>query len=205
MNAIAAALIPLAYLLGTFPSAVLVARRHGVDITAVGSGNPGASNIARTLGARWGVVVFALDALKGAVPGAVGLLVASRPWAYALVAAAVIGHMFPVRRRGKGGKGVATAGGGMIVLHPAVVAVVLVVWYAVRKATDVSSLASISAAVALPIGVAVSGREVWEIVAASLLAVLVVARHRSNIVRLLRRSELSASGRTQPNDVPTIR
>jgi glycerol-3-phosphate acyltransferase PlsY len=93
MNALIYVLVPVAYLLGTFPSAIMVARSKGIDITTVGSGNPGASNIARTLGAKWGIAVFAMDALKGAVPAAVGLLLDTRPGAYVLVAAAALGHM----------------------------------------------------------------------------------------------------------------
>lgn len=118
MNTIVYVLVPVAYLLGTFPSAIMVARSKGIDITTVGSGNPGASNIARTLGAKWGIAVFAMDALKGAVPAAVGLLLDTRPGAYVLVAAAVLGHMYPVTRGFRGGKGVATLGGATIVLHP---------------------------------------------------------------------------------------
>ena len=100
-------LVVPAYLLGTFPSAVMVARSKGVDITKVGSGNPGASNIARQFGTKWGVAVFVLDALKGALPALVGVLLDERPLALAMVAAAVVGHMFPATRGFKGGKGVA--------------------------------------------------------------------------------------------------
>ena len=95
-----------AYAIGTFPSAVWIARSKSVDITQVGSGNPGASNISRTLGKPWGVLVFVLDGLKGAIPGITGVLLDDRKLAWAMVAAAVVGHMFPVTRRFKGVKGV---------------------------------------------------------------------------------------------------
>ena len=112
-------LVP-AYLLGTFPSAVMVARSKGIDIHEVGSGNPGASNVARTMGTKWGVFVFFLDGLKGAIPAAVALMFTERPSpaAYAMTAAAVVGHMYPITRRFKGGKGVATMGGATLVLQP---------------------------------------------------------------------------------------
>ncbi|MBK9969805.1 MAG: glycerol-3-phosphate acyltransferase [Acidimicrobiaceae bacterium] len=99
-------LVP-AYLLGTFPSAVMVARSKGIDIHEVGSGNPGASNVARTMGTKWGVFVFFLDGLKGAIPAAVALMFTERPSpaAYAMTGAAVVGHMYPITRRFKGGKG----------------------------------------------------------------------------------------------------
>ncbi|HZX53255.1 MAG TPA: glycerol-3-phosphate acyltransferase, partial [Ilumatobacteraceae bacterium] len=85
-------------MLGTFPSALIVARARGVDILTEGSGNPGASNVARLLGAKWGAVVFFLDALKGALPAVAGLALDTRPGAYILVSAAVLGHMFPATR-----------------------------------------------------------------------------------------------------------
>ncbi len=189
---VALLLLPVAYLLGTFPSAVWVARAKGVDILAVGSGNPGASNVARTVGNWWGVLVFALDAAKGAIPAAAGLLLDTRPGAYALVAAAVLGHMFPATRRFRGGKGVATMGGATVVLHTIVFAVLLVIWLVVRKATGKASLGSIAIAIGLPVGVAVKGAPAWELLALVGLALLVMLRHLDNIRRLLSRSELSA-------------
>jgi glycerol-3-phosphate acyltransferase PlsY len=185
-------LLPAAYLLGTFPSAVLVARSRNVDITAVGSGNPGASNVARTLGTRWGVFVFALDGLKGAIPAALGLLLDSRSSAYLLVGAAMLGHMYPVTRRFRGGKGVATLGGAIAVLHPVVFAALLAVWLAVRKVSGTASVASIAIAIGLPLGVAISGSPAWEVMATIALALLVMLRHTDNIRRLFRGSELHA-------------
>jgi glycerol-3-phosphate acyltransferase PlsY len=193
MNTIVYVLVPVAYLLGTFPSAILVARSKGIDITTVGSGNPGASNIARTLGAKWGIAVFAMDALKGAVPAAVGLLLDTRPGAYVLVAAAVLGHMYPVTRGFRGGKGVATLGGATVVLHPVVFAALVVLWYVVRKATKKASLASFAVIIGLPVGVAVSGRPGWEVAAVVGLALLVMVRHVDNFKRLLAGNELSAT------------
>jgi len=184
-------LVP-AYMLGTFPSAVLVARSKGVDITAVGSGNPGASNVARTLGTRWGVMVFALDGMKGAIPALVGLLAGSRPAAYVLVAAAIVGHMYPITRRFQGGKGVATLAGAMIALHPISSAVLLVVWYLVRRLTRTASLASLVIAAALPIGVGFERSHAWEVLATIGLSLLVMLRHVDNIKRLLSGHELSA-------------
>jgi glycerol-3-phosphate acyltransferase PlsY len=186
-------LLPVAYMLGTFPSAMLVARSKGIDITAVGSGNPGASNIARTLGATLGIAVFVLDGLKGAVPAAVGLALHTRPGAYLLVGAAVLGHMFPITRRFVGGKGVSTMAGATLVLHPISFLILIVVWYVTRKASGKASLASLAIVVGLPIAVAIEGRPGWEVAATVALAALVMARHTSNIKRLLSGGELSAS------------
>jgi glycerol-3-phosphate acyltransferase PlsY len=187
------ALLPVAYLLGTFPSAVMVARSRGIDIHSVGSGNPGASNVARTMGNWWGVLVFALDGLKGALPAAAGLGLDTRPGAYVLVAAAVLGHMYPVTRGLRGGKGVATMGGAMIVLQPVVFGVLLGVWVIARRATGTASVGSILIGIGLPVGVAIKGAPGWEIAAIIGLAALVMLRHTDNIKRLIAGRELSAS------------
>lgn len=186
-------LIP-AYLMGTFPTAVMIGRSKGVDITKVGSGNPGASNVARTFGTAWGVLVFVIDGLKGAIPAAVGIALDNRPLAYGMVGAAVLGHMFPVTRGLRGGKGVATMAGAVLVLHPIVFLALLVVWAVVRKLTAKASIGSMVIAVLMPVGVAVSGRPWWETVGAAALAALVMVRHVDNIKRLARGTELSASG-----------
>lgn len=191
--AAALALVPLAYLLGTFPSAVMVARSRGVDILTKGSGNPGASNVARVLGSRWGALVFLLDALKGSLPALVGLAVDSRPSAYILVSGAVLGHMFPATRRFHGGKGVATMAGAMMVLHPLVSLALLTVWLVARKTTGKASLASLLITIGLPVGIVVSGAPAWETVSVVSLCLLVLVRHIDNIKRLIARRELSAN------------
>jgi len=185
-------LIP-AYFIGTFPSAVMIARSKGVDITQVGSGNPGASNIARTFGSAWGVAVFVLDGLKGAIPAAAGQLLDDRPLAWALVVAAVLGHMFPITRRFKGGKGVATMAGAALVLQFIVSALMFAVWFGTRKLTGKASVASIAIIIGLPVGVAIKGAPAWEICTIVAVNLLVMVRHTENIKRLLHGTELSAS------------
>ena len=173
------ALIPAAYLLGTFPSAALVARASGVDITAIGSGNPGASNVTRALGWRKGALVFALDAAKGALATLVGLWVGGwdggdpRVAGYVFGAAAILGHIYPVTRRFRGGKGVATGAGVMAVLHPAVVAALAVVWLLLARFSERASVASIACVVLFPLGLAITGAPAWEFAATVALAVLV--------------------------------
>ncbi len=171
----------------------MVARSRGVDILAQGSGNPGASNVARVLGSRWGALVFLLDALKGATPALVGLVLDTRPGAYAMVAAAVLGHMFPATRRFRGGKGVATTAGAMVILHPLISLVLLGVWVAVRKTTGKASFASLLITVGLPVGIAIAGAPAWEIFCVVGLCVLVMFRHIENIKRLIGGRELSAN------------
>ena len=185
-------LVP-AYLLGTFPNAAIVARSRGIDIQQVGSGNPGASNVARVMGTKWGVVVFILDGLKAAIPAAVGLLLENRAAAYGMLGAAVLGHMFPITRRFKGGKGVATMGGGALVVQPIVSAGLLVLWVIVRKLSGKASIASLTIMVGLPVAVAVKGAPGWEVAALVGCNALVLVRHTENIKRLLAGRELSAS------------
>ena len=185
-----AVLIVPAYLLGTFPTAHLIVRSHGRDVTREGSGNPGASNVGRLLGWRWGVAAFLGDAAKGALPAGAGLLVQGRAGGYLLGVAAVIGHVFPVTRRFKGGRGVATAAGMLAVLHPLVALVLVVAWLVIGRLLRMASVASLVCAVALPVLVWASDRAAWEIAVATALAALIVARHAKNLKRLVGGGEL---------------
>lgn len=180
-------LVPVAWLLGTFPSATLVARAKGRDVLTEGSGNPGASNVARILGWRYGALVLALDFVKGALAAGVGLGVGGRAGAFLLGAAAVLGHTFPLYRRG--GKGVAAAGGMLVVLYPLIVAGLGAVWFVVARLLHKASLASLLVTVLFPVSVAVFGYEGWEIAIVAAIALLVIVRHAGNIARLLRRQE----------------
>jgi len=184
-----ALLLPVAYLIGTFPSAVLVARANGVDIRAVGSGNPGASNVARVLGWRRGLWVFVLDAAKGGLAAGIGLAAGGRPLGYALGAAAIIGHVFPVWERFRGGKGVATGGGVFIVLSPFVAVVLVLVWFLISRVWKKASLASIVTIALLPVGVGIVRQSWWEVLATIGMCVLVMARHLGNMKRLITRRE----------------
>lgn len=183
------AVIVGAYLAGTFPTAQLVGRRLGRDPTREGSGNPGATNVYRTAGRRAGAMVALGDVLKGAVPAGVGYLVDGRPLATVAWIAAVAGHVAPVTRGWRGGKGVATGAGGAVVLHPLVVAALAVVFGVVVKLTRRASLGSLSMAVLLPVGVAIVGRPAWEVVSSAALGALVLVRHGANVRRLLAGTE----------------
>jgi glycerol-3-phosphate acyltransferase PlsY len=183
------ALVVGAYLVGTFPTAQLVGARRGVDPTRAGSGNPGATNVLRTAGRGAGAIVFVGDVCKGAIPTAIGLAVGGRSLGVCCWAAAVLGHVFPLTRKLRGGKGVATAGGGVLVLYPLVGVVLLVLFGSVIKVTRTASIGSLAMAVALPVLVAVSGRPGWEVAVAAGVSLLVVARHGGNIQRLLRHEE----------------
>jgi len=185
-------LMPVAYLLGTFPSAVLVARSRGIDINAEGSGNPGASNVSRVLGRKLGIFVFVLDGLKGAISVGVGFLASEYAGALMLACAAVVGHVFPITRKFKGGRGVATAGGAALALYPLPNLVLLAVWIVVVKLTKKASLASLAICVGLPIGVAVISRPAGEVITTACLSAFVISRHWENVKRLVRGTELSS-------------
>lgn len=194
-------LVP-AYLLGTFPSALLVARMGGHDVLAEGSGNPGASNVARLMGWKAGLVVLLADFGKGAIASGVGLAVAGRAGAFALGIAAVVGHMFPATRRFKGGKGVATAGGMLIVLYPVIVLILGVVWFVVARVLKLASVASLLCAVLFPVLVAVGGYGPLEIAVIAALAVVVIARHGANVRRLFQGRENRTGGGEARPDAP---
>lgn len=195
--------VVLSYALGSIPWGWVVARLKGIDIRRYGSGNIGATNVLRTLGTPWGITVFVLDAAKGLVAVRVGTTLASRSihaasyvevCAIAAAAACVIGHSFPVWLKFKGGKGVATSAGALCGIVPLAVLTVAIVWIVVFQTTRYVSLASITAALSLPVAVAVLAclhmtRGFLAFYICSAMALLVVVRHRSNISRLLSGSE----------------
>ncbi len=186
-------LVSGAYLLGGFPTAHLIGRLTGNDPSREGSGNPGASNMYRVAGRRAGVAVLIGDVLKGLVPTVIGFAVDGRPLATACGLAAMTGHVFPLGRGFRGGKGVSTLGGMSIFLHPFVSAGVVAIWALVMRRFRVASIGSMVMAVLLPVGVAFRGRAAWEIAAAAAAAALIIVRHWSNIMRLVRNEERALS------------
>jgi acyl phosphate:glycerol-3-phosphate acyltransferase len=179
----------VSYLLGTFPTALLVGARRGVDPTKVGSHNPGATNVYRTAGRSAGLVVLAGDIAKGAMAAGGGWLISGRPLGFACWAAAVAGHIFPVTRRFKGGKGVASAGGGALVLVPIGAAACIAVFVVIVKLLRKASVGSLAMCVVLPIVPAVIGRPGWEVAVVASICALVASRHGANIKRLRQGSE----------------
>jgi len=179
MTIVVAAL--LGYLLGAVSPATLIARRHGVDLRGVGSGNPGASNAGRAMGRRTGVGVAVLDVLKGLVVAA-GFGVLDHRAGLVAGVAAVLGHVTSPFLRGRGGKGVATAMGAVLGVHPLWAPVVLVVWLVVLGLSRWIALASVLAALSV-LAVALVVRE--DVVWAAVLAAVVVVRHQANFLKRL--------------------
>ncbi len=188
MNTLVA--IAVAYLIGSLSMARLAARTSGIDITSVGSGNPGATNVARSLGKTTGAVVLVGDLLKGVAGSLLGLwLIGDVVGGFVGGAAAVVGHCLPVWYGFRGGKGVATAA-GMVMVNVWVVGLVLTaVWAMLIRVVKISSVASLAV-----VALAVPG--VWWVTRsgdATLImagvAALIAWRHRANIQRLLAGSE----------------
>jgi glycerol-3-phosphate acyltransferase PlsY len=182
-----------AFVLGGIPFSHLIGRLRGVDLRTVGSGNIGATNLARALGYGMGVLGFFLDAAKGAV--AVLLprtLLGSQatPLVQALAGAlAVIGHSFSPFLHFKGGKGVATAAGAFAILAPLATLAAMGVFAVVVALTRIVGLGSVLAALVLPVAAHVFGAGGAITTVAGVVAVLVIVRHRANLARLLRGTE----------------
>jgi acyl phosphate:glycerol-3-phosphate acyltransferase len=183
-------LLLVGYLCGSIPFGVIVARCMGIDLTQVGSGNIGATNVARTLGKPAGALVLLLDGAKGFLPVFLAARAGVAPALLAGIAlCAVLGHVFPVWLRFRGGKGVATGLGVLIALAPWAAAGALLLFGVVYGLTRVSALGSLTAAVAAPLIAWATGAP-WPTVALLLcLMVVIVIRHRGNIHRLLTGTE----------------
>ncbi|MHC4640123.1 MAG: glycerol-3-phosphate 1-O-acyltransferase PlsY [Planctomycetota bacterium] len=201
------------YLLGSIPFGVIIARAHGKDLRSIGSGNIGATNVARALGRRWAYVCFLLDVLKGLVP-----MLAARVFIgitdptpgllslWLLVGfSAILGHIFPIYLKFKGGKGVATSLGvalGFWPYYTICAAVAFVMWAAITLIWRYISLASIAASIAFPLVLvlAIALKPDWDfanlwplLVAATAIPLMVVIRHRDNIKRLIGGTESKIS------------
>ena len=176
----------IGYLLGAISFAVIIARSKGVDIFKEGSGNPGATNVKRILGKKWGYTVFSLDALKGFTAAGLPLIVyGDDRLAVIGLIAAILGHSFSVFFKFRGGKGVATTIGGLLALMCPVVLIGLVVWLIIFYTKRIVALASIFFAVTLPISsYFIYGTEEPRFYLAVILAFFIVVRHCSNIIRM---------------------
>ncbi len=202
--------IVIAYLVGAIPFGPIIARLHGKDLRTIGSGNIGATNLARACGRKWGYVCFALDVLKGLVPMVAARIAAGSVldaqnatigpgffglW-LAVGIAAILGHVFPIYLKFKGGKGVSTSFGVGLGLWPyfTIAAVgALLVWVACALTWRYVSLASICASISFPItlGIAIAVKQSWDaahlwplLLAAIAIPILVIVLHRKNIERL---------------------
>ena len=200
-----------AYLLGSIPFGLLIAKAHGKDLRSIGSGNIGATNVSRAFGRKWAYVCFALDVLKGMIPMLVIMFIAKPAEVIMLLlwllvgCAAILGHIFPIYLKFKGGKGVATSFGIALGLWPyytigALFAIVT--WVVVVLIWRYVSLASIVGSVIFPVVLilAIILKPDWDLhslwpllVAATAIPLMVIIRHRENIQRLLAGTESKIS------------
>ena len=201
-----------AYLLGSIPFGVIIAKAHGKDLRKIGSGNIGATNVARALGKKWAYICFVLDVLKGMIPMLAVMPLATSKSAQdnevavlllwlAVGCAAILGHIFPVYLKFKGGKGVSTSFGIALGLWPyySICALVAIaVWIAVVLIWRYVSLASIVASISFPVALItmIFLQSDWEfsvlwplLIPAVVIPVMVIIRHRENIKRLLAGTE----------------
>jgi glycerol-3-phosphate acyltransferase PlsY len=195
--------VAAAYLIGAIPFGLVIAKAKGVDLRKVGSGNIGATNAMRGLGRRLGYFVFALDVLKGAVPvfACSRIFAESGERALSLQilcgTAAVLGHCFPVYIGFKGGKGVATACGALIALDFWVFAIGGFTWLAVFFTTHYTGLASMCMGAAFAAAAWLSGAPSELSIACTLLAALILVRHRSNMARMIAGTEPRAGAKRE--------
>jgi glycerol-3-phosphate acyltransferase PlsY len=197
-----------AYLLGSIPFGLIIAKAHGRDLRSIGSGNIGATNLSRALGRKWAYLCFILDAAKGLLPMAVATNFISSPpvaaelfLALAVGCAAVLGHIFPIYIKFRGGKGVATSFGVALGLWPYYTICSLFalgIWAAIVLIWRYISLASITASVAFPLVLVLmialiqawNFADLWPLlIAAIVIPIMVIVRHRENIKRLIAGTE----------------
>jgi acyl phosphate:glycerol-3-phosphate acyltransferase len=184
------AIVIFAYLIGSIPTGYLLGRRAGVDIREVGSGNIGATNVARVVGKWRGIATLIGDAAKGFIPVYVAVVLGLSPVETAVTGfATVLGHLFPVFLKLRGGKGVATAVGVLLALAPLATLVLLLVFVIAMAASKVVSLSSMIAALAAPLTIWLLSYPTPSVVLGAILAGAIVARHRGNIQRLLAGTE----------------
>jgi glycerol-3-phosphate acyltransferase PlsY len=195
-----------AYLVGSIPTGVLLARLKGVDVRSTGSGNIGATNVARSAGKGLGFATLVLDAAKGALPvlvaDALGLAPGGDPlggWAaIAAAVGAVTGHVFPITLGFRGGKGVATALGALAALAPSSLVLPLLAFALGFGLSRRVSVGSIAAAMAAPFGSMLTGHPPAVSLAITFIALLILLRHRENMARLRAGTEPKFGQRGDP-------
>jgi glycerol-3-phosphate acyltransferase PlsY len=188
-----------AYLIGSIPFALILSRlAGGIDPREIGSRNPGAANVLRTAGTRAGILVALLDTVKGAAGVLLAAPLGGSMAAPAAGVATIIGHVYPIWFRFRGGKGVATACGVFLVLAPLAALPALALFVAGVWLTNYISIGSLLASAALPPLAYVAGSPASEVAAAIAASALVVFRHRANLLRVIAGTEPALARPTPP-------
>jgi acyl phosphate:glycerol-3-phosphate acyltransferase len=182
--------VTFAYFVGSIPFAYLLSRQQGIDLRRTGSGNVGASNVLRTTGLRAAVLAMVLDGVKGTIAVVLAqLLSAGVVTSVAAAFASIVGHVYPIWLRFRGGKGVATAAGAFVVLAPEALGVASCVFVIAVIATRFISVGSIAGALTLAIVAAFSDVPGVIAIGATASTVIIIYRHRDNLVRLVSGTE----------------
>lgn len=182
------------YLIGAIPSGWIIAKKvRGIDIRKMGSGNIGATNVARNLGKRWGLITLILDILKGFVPVLAGieLFYLQKDVIFLAGIIAVIGHQFSIYQGFRGGKGVATAFGVFLVISPVSALLSSGFFLFLALLSGYISVGSIGGAISLPVFVWILDADKSVIIISIIIALLIIIKHNDNIKRLLKGEELS--------------
>jgi glycerol-3-phosphate acyltransferase PlsY len=198
-------LIPVAFLIGSIPCGLVFTKKTGVDIRTTGSKNIGATNVLRSAGKLPALLTLTGDMIKGVLPVVVAKLIIAKIsapaetaesavifqdlWAGLIGLSAVLGHMFSVFLKFRGGKGIATGFGVLLAYSPSSALFILVIWIAVVAATKYVSVGGMAAVSALPVCYLLLGESVMKVVFGVMLAMLVIYKHRSNISNLIEGTE----------------
>ena len=200
------------YFIGSIPFGLLIGKLNKIDIREHGSGNIGATNVLRTLGKKWGYICFILDFLKGQLPVIAAIQVTAQSnlggedyIPSIAIVSTVLGHVFSLFLKFKGGKGIATSAGAIMAIAPYTLIIGLTFWFIVFKMTGYVSLASILAAVAIPfLAVGSNALNLQSVPISScsisilvLLGLLVILKHKTNILRLKNGTEPSFKKKAQ--------
>lgn len=189
-----------AYLLGSIPFSLLIARRRGVDLRTSGSGNVGATNVFRTAGVGPGVAALVLDVAKGSAAVLIAERVSTGPAIpVAAAVAAIVGHVAPVWLRFRGGKGVATAAGAFAVLAPMAVGIAVATFLVTLAVARIVSLGSMVSAIVFAIAVLMTTPEPRISLAAAVTALIIVVSHRANLLRIIAGTESRVNRRALTN------
>lgn len=178
------ALFVCAYLIGSINTALLIARVGRIDIRAVGSGNPGASNILRAMGKGPAAAVYIGDLLKGLAPSYLGLIAGDATLAALAGLGAVIGHCYPAYHRFRGGKGVATTTGVVLALSPLVMVLMIGVYVIGVAVTRISAVGSLTAVLVTVPALLLVGVGYGAVGWFAIIVLVIFYRHRSNLARL---------------------
>lgn len=188
MNAVLA--VTVGYLVGSIPFAFLLTRHRGIDLRREGSGNVGASNVLRTTGVRAAVLAMVLDGVKGSIAVLIAQLLSAGAVAAMIAAfASVIGHVYPIWLRFRGGKGVATAAGAFAVLAPEALGIASCVFVIAVLATRFISVGSIAGALTLALVASFGDAPAVVAIGATASALIIIYRHRENLARLVAGTE----------------